>query len=466
MIKIPFKTILSYSLGNLSFGIVVQIISSFLTFFGTSVLGISGTLMGAMMSVSVIWDALTDPLMGYISDNTKSKRFGKRHGYILSGAILMAMSTIWLWSVRPEYSMGAKITIIFCGLMLCKTFSTVFATPYSALGAELSHDYDERTKIQATKSVFFLIGLAMPTVLGMYIFFRPTARYPLGQLNPDVYFPLGMATAAVAVISAIPCLMTTWNYRTADTNAKRAKFSYRSMLLDMISPIYNNDSRYVILGYLTQNIASAIVMTLNMHVFTYTFHLNNSSISMIMGIMLFASVAAQPFWVERTAQKDKKRAMIESCVIAVIGASVFGAMVILRNQVSGVGWTFVPFSVITGFALGGMVSIPQTMLIDTIDVDEYRTGKRKEGSIFGCMTFFYKLSQAITMFVLGLYLDLIGFDASIGMQTDKIEALLGYSMPIGLLISLFITIYFFSKYSLNKEKVLEIQTKLRQNHAE
>jgi len=306
----------------------------------------------------------------------------------------------------------------------------------------------------------------MPTVLGMYIFFRPTAQYPLGQLNPDVYFPLGMATAAVAVISAIPCLITTWKYRTADTNAKRAKFSYKSMLLDMISPIYNNDSRYVILGYLTQNIASAIVMTLNMHVFTYTFHLNNSSISMIMGIMLFASVAAQPFWVERTAQKDKKRAMIESCAIAVIGASVFGAMVILRNRVSGLGWTFVPFSVITGFALGGMVSIPQTMLIDTIDVDEYRTGKRKEGSIFGCMTFFYKLSQAITMFVLGLYLDLIGFDASIGMQTDKIEALLGYSMPIGLLISLFITIYFFSKYSLNKEKVLEIQTKLRQNHAE
>lgn len=451
-------------MGNLSFGIVVQIISSFLTFFGTSVLGISGTVMGTMMSISVVWDAVTDPLMGYISDNTISKRFGKRHGYILFGAIFLAISTIMLWSVQPEYSMTAKLIIIFSGLMLCKTFSTVFATPYSALGAELSDDYDERTKIQATKSVFFLIGLAMPTVLGVYIFFRPTAEYPLGQLNPNVYFPLGAATAAVALLSAIPCIIATWKYRTYTTEKPSGKFSFGSMIKDMISPVRNKESRYVILGYLWQNVSSAIVMSLNMHIFTYTFRLDNGSISMIMGLMLVASVLAQPYWVRRAAKKDKRQSMIESTITAIIGCAMFGMLVILREYVSGTGIAFVPFSLVVGFALGGMVSIPQTMLIDTIDVDEYETGKRKEGIIFGCMTFFYKLSQAITMFVLGLYLDLIGFDASVGMQTETIEALLGYSMPVGLFISLAVTIWCFSKYSLNKEKVLEIQKKLKEKH--
>lgn len=460
MIEISFMEILSYSMGNLSYGVILQIISSFLTFYGTSVLGISGTIMGIMLSISVVWDAVTDPLMGYISDNTRSRRFGKRHGYMLFAIILLAISNTVLWGLKPEYSMNTKVTVLFISLMLCETFTTVFATPYAALGAELSDDYEERTKIQATKSAFFLLGLAMPTVLGVYLFFRPTPQYPLGQLNPNAYFPLGLATSLVAITSAVPCLIYTWKYKSYNPGEKRGKFSFGSMLRDMISPIRSRESRYVILGYLWQNVSTAIVMTLNMHIFTYTFELTSGSISMIMAILLLSSMVAQPFWVKQSAKKDKKRAMIESLLIAMLGCLMFAGLVAIRNYIASNGMVFIPFAVIVGFAMGGMVCIPQTMLIDTIDVDEYETGKRKEGSIFGCMTLFYKLSQAVTVFLLGLYLDLIGFNAALGMQEERVEALLGFSLPIGLFVSLAITIWCFSKYSLNKQKVLEIQEKL------
>lgn len=462
MNDIQSKTIFNYSLGNLSFGIVLQMISSFLTFYGTSVLGISGTIMGTMVSISIIWDAITDPIMGYVSDNTRSKLFGKRHGYILVGLIMLTISNIMLWSSRPEYSMGVKIGLVFVSLMLCETFCTVFATPYSALGAELSDDYAERTKIQATKAIFFLIGLAMPTVLGVFIFFRPTPAYPLGQLNPDAYLPLGIATSAVAVISGVPCIVSTWKYRTISEKRKE-KFSVKVMLKDMLSPMVLKDSRCVILGYLWQNVSTAIVMALNLHIFTYTFRLDSTSISLIMAVLLLGSMVSQPYWVKRTMKKEKKHAMIEALTIALVGSAVFTVMVVLRSAVYGKGWLFIPFGLIVGFAMGGMVSIPQTMLIDTIDVDEYLTGKRKEGSIFGCMTFFYKLSQATTMFVLGIFLDVIGFDSSIGMQTPQVDALLGFSLPVGLFVSLGITIICFAGYTLTRDKVIDIQKKLAEN---
>ena len=464
MIDISLIKIFGYGLGNLSFGIIVQVISSFMTFFGTSVLGVSGTSMGVIVFIGVLWDAVTDPIMGYISDHTSSVRFGKRQGYVLFGCIFLAVSNVVLWSVRPEYSMISKILLLGIFLLLCKTFSTVYATPYSALGAELSEDYDERTKIQGVKSLFFLLGLAMPTVLGVYIFFKPTEEYALGQLNPDVYLPLGIATSVVSLICGLLCVVATWDKRVYEKKKNGIKFSAKAMMKEMISPMLVRESRYVILGYLCQNIATAIVMTLNLHIFTYTFRLASADISLIMATLLLCAMVAQPFWVKRATKKDKKRAIIESIVLAIIGCVIFGGLVAVRSYIVGKGLVFLPFAAVVGFAMGGMICIPQTMIIDTIDLEEYETGKRKEGSTFGCMTLFYKLSQAITLFFLVIYLDLIGFDSSVGMQSANVDGMLGFSLPIGVILSLGLTMLCFSKYSLNKEKVKEIQKKLKEQN--
>lgn len=457
MNTISFLKIVNYSLGNLSYGVILQIISSFLTFFGTSVLGISGTVMGTVVFVSVMWDAVTDPVMGYISDNTRSKRFGKRHGYLIFGMGLLVLSNALLWSVRPEWAMPWRGIILFTALILCKTFITIFATPYSALGAELSNDYDERTKIQSVKSAFFLIGLAMPTVLGVMIFFRPTPGYPLGQLNPNAYLPLGLFTSFFALVCAIPCIVSTWQKRTYPKAKPKGKFSAISMFKEMASPLRNRESRNVILGYLWQNVTTAIVMTLNLHIFTYTFELTSTSISMVSAVLLVASIISQPFWVKRTFVRDKKRAVLESVCLAAVGSVMFAVLVATRHYIIGNGWVFIPFAAISGFAMGGMVCIPQAMIIDTIDMDEYLTGKRKEGTMYGCMTLFYKISQAITIFGLGVYLDVIGFNASLGRQTSSINAMLGYSLPVALIVTLGVTFYYFHKYSLNKQKVKDIQ---------
>ena len=456
----------AYGMGNLAYGIIFQVITSFFMFYATSVLHISGSLTGGIVFLSVLWDAITDPIMGYISDNTYDTRFGKRHLYMILGAIGLAISNALLWSLRPKgHSLGIAVQL-FVYLFLCKTFITVFSTPYTALGAEITTDYDERTSIQTIKGGFFLLGIALPMVAGMMIFFRPTSDYPLGQLNPDAYLPMGISTAVLSLLCAAACIICTLKYAVKWKKPKNPlQKTWRSILGDMVEPMKLAPVRHVIFGYLWQNVATAVVTSLFMHIFTYTFELNNRDVALIAASLLVTSVLSQVYWFRRTIAIDKKGSILESIKIAMGGCGFFLLMVFFRTYLLGRGVVFIPVAVIIGFAMGGMVSIPQTMLVDTIDLDELKSGKRKEGSVFACMTFCYKLSQSFALFVIGILLDLIGFDAAAGAQTVSTIYLLGLMLPILLSGVLVLTYRCFAKYSLDRRSVNQIQQELRENRA-
>ena len=134
---------IGYGMGNFSYGVISQAIATYIVFFSTSILNISGTMIGVAVSISIIWDALTDPIMGYISDHTYSKRYGRRHIYLIIGLVGMALSNMAIWSIQPEWSLPIKYILVLLLLLIVKTFTTVYATPYTALGAELSEDYNE-----------------------------------------------------------------------------------------------------------------------------------------------------------------------------------------------------------------------------------------------------------------------------------------------------------------------------------
>lgn len=452
----------AYGCGNLAYGIILQVITSYFLFFATSVLHISGSLTGIIIFISVLWDAITDPIMGYVSDNTYNRVFGKRHLYMIVGAAGLAISNALLWGMRAHASDTTTAVLLFTFMFLCKTFITIYSTPFTALGAEMSSDYDERTTIQSIKSAFFLIGIALPMVGGTLIFFRPTPEFPQGQLNPGAYLPLGLATSAISIICALICIIFTLKYAVKRVRpAKKEKKKFSVIFKEMVSPLKLPAIRSVIFGYLWQNVATAIVTSLFMHIFTYTFHLQGYDVAIVSAALLIVSVLSQVYWIKRAEVKDKKGAVIEAIIIALISCGIFFVMVLMRQYLFGKGLVFIPFAMIIGFAMGGMVSIPQTMLVDTIDLDECTNGRRQEGTIFGCMTFFYKLSQSITLFFLGIFLDLIGFNAQAGVQSVFTNYMLGLSLPVFLFIALFLAYKCFAKYPLTKAKVEEIQAKLK-----
>ena len=161
------KSLYGYGVGNLGYGMILQAMTTYLVFFATTLLKIPGSVIGIIISISVIWDAISDPIMGSISDFTKSKKFGRRHLYILIGSFGIAFFNATLWSLNEDWSLTTKIVLVTILIFGVKTLATVFVTPYMALSGELSDDYHERTTIQSVRTVFFVLGMAFTVVVGL-----------------------------------------------------------------------------------------------------------------------------------------------------------------------------------------------------------------------------------------------------------------------------------------------------------
>jgi len=460
---IPLVDKVGYGLGNLGVGIAMQVIGAYFVFFATAILGIPGSLAGLAVGISVFWDAVTDPLMGYLSDQTRTRRLGRRHPYLIAGSLGIAATVYLIWIIQPEWQTEAKFALMFIILIVFKSAMTVYITPYTALGAELSTDYNERTQIQGIKTIFFLSGLALVSVAGMYFFFQPTPDFPVGQLNPRSYRNIGLAAAVLTVASAGVCFGLTAKYipRLMRSMPAAADSRPRHALLKSIQDtVKNRPFRATAFSYLFNNLASALLSSIGLHVFTYTFHLSSQQIALVVGLQFFISIVSQPMWAAVSRRMDKKPALHLGLAFASAGSLVFILLVLFRHQLQANPYAFIPFSLLTGVGTGALFTLPLSMVADTIDFDELRSGQRAEGLYYGSLTLYYKASQAIAIFLIGILLDLIRFDASLPVQTDVTTLSLGLVLAIGSLLSFGLSYLSLRSYDLDEGKVQAIQAKI------
>lgn len=458
--KIPLIDKIGYGAGNLGVGVAMQVIGSYLVFFATVILGIPGSLAGLAVGISVFWDAVTDPVMGYISDITRSKKFGRRHLYLIIGSIGIAVTLYLIWGIRSSMHTNLKFLLIFIYIILFKTFTTIYITPYTALGSELSTDYNERTMIQGIKTIFFLLGLALVSVAGMYFFFRPSAEYPIGQMNPQNYRNIGIASASLVLI------FTTWSYfatkkyipilnKKKIEEVKGNKVAY--LFVSMKTTFSNVAFRSVALCYMFNNISTALLSSLGLHVFTFTFGFTSQNIAILLGFQFSISILSQPLWAYISKKIDKKPAMLVGLVIGVIGALCFAVLIPFRMSITNQIVYFLPFSLLAGLATGALFTLPLSMVADTIDLDELKSGKREEGVYFGSLTLLYKTSQAITIFIVGIMLDLIRFDATLTHQAASTVIALGWFLAIGSILSFLLSGLSLKPYQLTEKQVRAMQ---------
>ena len=455
---------LIYGLGNLSNGVILQALTTYLVFFGTSILGVSGTVIGIMVSVSVIWDALSDPLIGYISDNTRNKLFGRRHLYMIIGTVGLAFFNGFLWSIQSDWQGITKTVMIFVSVILVKTFMTVFVTPYNALGGELSSDYHERTSIQAYRTVFFTIGLAFTTVAGMFFYFKPTTEYPKGQLNPQAYQSLGISISVIILICSLLAVLGTLKYIPQLPKAVKEKEAkgLGPLIQEFKGIFLNKNYLYVSGAYLSANISTAILGAIGLHVFTYTFAMTNIGIGVIFGTMFACSILSQAFWLWITKLYDKKDGALMAVGIALLASVIFLILVLYKELVIDQYLWLILYAVPAGVGIGGLITLPFSMIADTVDEEEVITGHRSEGLYYGGLTFSYKMSQSLAIVIVGIILDLARFDASATVQEEVTLIVLGLVVAVGALVSLLAAGYFYLKYDLTKAKVEAIKAQL--NH--
>lgn len=455
-----------YGVGNFANGVTLQALTSYLIFFSTSVLGISGTVVGLIVSVSVIWDAVSDLLMGYISDRTPG-RMGKRHPYLLAGTLGLALVNGLIWQIGANWDLGLKITLLFAGVMLIKTLMTVLVTPYNALGSELSTDYYERASIQAYRTVFFTLGLAFTTVAGMIFYFKPTSEYPVGQLNPSSYSLLGGHLALIVLVTGLIATFSTWQDRQFYVRKPGKTPKARAVIAREAAALFGNRDYLCVTGaYLTTNIASAILGAIGLHVFTYTFNMNNVEIGSVFGVIFALSVLSQGHYLKLIRLHGKKPAALRAVRTTIIGGLLFLALVLMRGWVIERYWLLFIYAVPAGIGVGGLVTLPFAMVSDTVDEEELNSGVRSEGLYFGGLTFAYKISQSLAIFLVGIILDLIGFNGELAQQTQGTSYGMGLVVGIGTLLPLFGARAFYRSYRLTREEVEHVKASLEARRQE
>lgn len=191
--KVSILDMIALGMGDFGYGLVSSTVATYITSFGTMALpgvdriGFTATLMGIAVGIAVIFDAVSDPIMGYLSDHFKSKIFGKRHLFMIVGLIGMMATGLAVWYVPYESMSAAGIFAWFTGfLILLRTFNTMYYTPVGAFSVEISTDYNERTTIQAVRSVLYIIGLLLCVVV-MGFFQNKYAGYYFNDSGEALY---------------------------------------------------------------------------------------------------------------------------------------------------------------------------------------------------------------------------------------------------------------------------------------
>ena len=467
---------LFYGFGNLGYSVIGQTVSNFFMFFATSVLGISGTLVGIAVAISTIWDGLSDTIIGYISDKYKIGKLGHRNGYMLIAIIGMATINIALWCIPNTISVPLKFIWILVSLLLLETCNTMFATPYSALGNEIATSYDDRTKINAISTVFYLIGIIIPSVL-LLVFLPNTEEYPVGQLNPKGYVNISIVTSTICLFFGLVCslftipkssgMQTKENKRNkgenlelnTNENEKREKdnkklneekFSMKTLIGNFFLAFKNQRLCRMILGLVLTTDATVLLCSVGLHFFTYSLFYSSNQITYLLLTLMFGTIISQPLWVKISSKKKKKPALIAGILTTIF--AIFGVIFIylFRIEIYEISYYLMLCAVfICGVGSGALYSLPTSIYGDLID-EITTNGENRVATYSGTMTFASNIGNSITQLVVGILLDIIGFDSSLQMQTLGVQTGLSLILFVGVQSSLIIACFVFAGHNEHK----------------
>lgn len=421
-----------WAIGELPVATYVGLTIGFLLFYCTQALGISPWLAGLVLLAPRIWDAVTDPFMGAISDRTRS-RMGRRRPYLLTGSILLAVSVFVLFMAPEGGSEFAKALYVLVAFTAASTAITVYDVPYSSMAAEMSDDYRERTSLIGYKMIGARAGILL-------VLFGAPALLALKPTLPEGFRLVGAAFSALAVIAGLAAVRFT---AAAPRIERRPQpFDLRRELDAVLS---NRPFRLLWLVFFFQNLAIGVGATLSLYLLTIVMTVDRALLPFLMATPAIAAMVATPLWVRIGRKVGKHRAYR----FALIAAAFLVLPILIVPP--GAFTTLAVALLAIGIGDAGNQLMPNAMVPDTVEVDEQRTGERREGALFGAWAFCRKLGMTAGAFIASLLLGLIGFEA--GAATQSAEAVAGVRLiyvliPCALWLVAFFLVH---RYALDEE---------------
>jgi Na+/melibiose symporter-like transporter len=454
---LSISTKFAYGVGQVAEGIKSRGFDIIVFFYFTQVLGLQGSLAGAAVAIALIFDAVTDPVVGQLSDNWKS-RLGRRHPFMYASALPMAVA--WLLLFFPPTGLGQ--TGLFFWLLsfavLVRAALTLYHVPHMALGAELSDDYVERTSVVQWRTLSGMVGSLGVIGLGIYYFFPASDSYSNGLLNPAHY-------PAFAVFSSILIFLTIW-YSAWGTRkqiprlpappAHPASFSI-SATYQGFSVAWNNPSfRSLFVGFSLFAIALSLFTTLGTHMNVYYWGFSNKEISIVLMPLALGFLVGVAISGLLHVRLDKRPSVIGSALIAgALGnAAVIARMMGLMPNNGDPLLFGIILALQLGFGLAAGVAFASagSMMADVSSDHYQRTGLNQQGLLFAAFSFSSKLGSAAGHLLAGVGIDLIQFPlkSDPGLITHDMVTRLGILSLLALPLSLLAT-YAYTRYQITRE---------------
>jgi len=356
--------------------------------FYTDVVGVNITSAGIILFSVRLFDAITDPLMGMLSDRTRS-RFGRRRPYILVGSIFIAVALLFLFNpvaVSPAWNtiwLGVWIYALFL-------FWTVVAVPYESLGPEITYDYNDRTTLFAWRDGLLIAGTlvaAASPALVQAVFQLDGS--PTGERSK--FFWISVVYAPLVVVL---CLWCVWRVRERPSGIER---SNPIGWLEFKSVFENRPFMILLAAYIISAIGSNLPATLILYYVEYVLGSSRADIFLLLYFM--TGILLLPVWV-RLAQRFGKKNMWIAAMGVNSGAFL---MVFFLGQGDTLAYAVLVF--ISGIGFGATLAIPSAIQADVIDYDEFKTGRRREGQYMGYWSIAKKMTAAIGV---GVSLSVLG----------------------------------------------------------
>jgi GPH family glycoside/pentoside/hexuronide:cation symporter len=393
-------THLGWAVGTLGVSLQLNTFAIAALFFMVTVLKIEPVIAGALITGSKLYDAVTDPLMGVISDRTRS-RWGRRRPYLLVGGIACGLSFALLFSIPPM----ADTTLLYLyaggALLLLSTAYTIFNVPYLAMPAEMVDDYHERSVMMSYR-VFLIaigtfIGISGSPVLVAYL------QDSFGWTPPAAYRGMGIAIGTVMATAMVAAFYGTRRARFSEPQHTQLPWAEQARLL------FGNAPFLLYIGLKLAGLFSlAAVLASQLFFIVYVMQ-KSVAIAGIYGVVqLVGQVLSIPLWLHLSRRYGKTRVLAVSSLMMLVMAGTW-----LASGPAEPLWVYALRGALLGIGGAGTLLATQAILPDIMEYGRRRTGLRREGIYAGLASFIEKIASALSGVVVGGLLSAMGFDRNL-----------------------------------------------------
>ena len=400
--RLSVREILSYSLPAFGTAAILISVALYLPNYYTDELGVTAGMLSWVFLIGRIWDAVTDPLMGHLSDRTRT-RWGRRRPYFLIAPLPMWLAFYLIWTPDPGLSTdGLFLHLLVCYVALY-TCWTVFSIPYISLGMELTPVYHERTRLFGGRQGFYIAGIAVG-MLAPEIFARTAGDAMTG------YSEWALSFGGLTVVLAAIAFFRIRERPQSDTRPTIPFFQ------GVAITFRNRAFVVLLLVYMIALVGGSFIAPLTLYVAKYVIQAR-WAVPYVMLAYLAGSIASIPLWVGLARRFGKNRTWAAAMALGTVGYAL------TYSYHEGTWLRWIVMAVVVGASNGCTMTLGPSISADVIDSDELATGTRREGAFMGIWSFVDKAAVGIAVFIGMQGLEAVGYVPNVDQTPQVVEGI-------------------------------------------